>query len=125
MSQELLRESLNRRRLPKGRHRSVNSQKSCEFPSHKAVRATSKLHSNVSLLYVLTHKRSASECPRNTHFKHPTTPQTFAALRSLNLSRKTSVRELPAKADKNPATAGSQGDLKRNFVLLCGGERGK
>jgi hypothetical protein len=43
------------------------------------------------LLYVLTHKRVTSECPTSQNNRNRTINQNFKALKSMNISRKSSV----------------------------------
>ena len=78
------------------------------------------------LLYVLTHKRVTSECPSPSNFKSSLGNKKFKHLRSMNLSRKSSVLHISHNKAKTGLESPSGKDenakinLKSNFMLVCG-----
>jgi hypothetical protein len=93
---EALKEAIRSTKTTKGnRHRSLNSQKSCDDKENNdgkvaEGKTNAKLRTNKCLLYVLTHKRAESECPNTPNGSKPKNAN-YLCIKSTNLSRKSSV----------------------------------
>lgn len=104
---------------------SLDSQKDnnlYKFSEPASPTANSKVKTNMSLLYSLTHKRSTSEKPRKNDYKfhiNKGITSSLSVIRSLNVSRKGSLHG-PSRNFDSSAGPSHIDNAKSNVGLLCG-----
>ena len=125
----------HRKNTPVRRFRSVDEEHTTykgSLPSSPSKESKPRLKSNMSLLYVLTHKRSNSEFSKKDKSQFG---PSLAALKSANVSRKVSqYGSLPSSSSSSKQATKkmvriddrpSQPHFKNNFINMCGSKKSK